>query len=93
MPTVNDWDIDYVNKVFIHVDGRLAYDTNTGTAPALGDFVRGTNSGAIGRIIAGSDLGGTSATGTIETMMCAIRSVASSPDGPASPVTKGAIVG
>ena len=65
MPVVNDWDIDYVNKIFSHVDGVLTYDTNTGTAPAIGDFIRGTNSGAIGRIIAGSDLGGTAATGSV----------------------------
>jgi hypothetical protein len=65
MAISDDWDFDYVNKELRHVDGILSYDGNTGTAPALNDYVIGGTSGAVGRIIAGSDLGGTSATGTL----------------------------
>jgi hypothetical protein len=65
MAISNDWDIDFIDKVISHVDGVLAYGSNTGTAPADGDYVRGSSSGAIGKIIAGTDLGGTSATGTL----------------------------
>ena len=65
MPISDDWDIDYVNQEIRHVDGILSYQRNTGTAPSLNMYVRGTTSGAVGRIIAGSDLGGTNATGTL----------------------------
>lgn len=61
----DDWDIDYTNKILSHKDMTLDYDTNSGTAPALGDYVRGGTSGAIGKIIGGTDLGGTSATGSL----------------------------
>ncbi len=65
MSLSDDWSIDYVNREMRHVDGILSYDANVGTAPALNDYVRGTTSGAVARIIAGSDLGGTDATGTL----------------------------
>lgn len=71
MAISSDWDIDFVGlanrhpKEMRHIDGVLSYDGNTGTAPALGDWVIGGSSGVVGRIIAGSDLGGTSATGTL----------------------------
>ena len=71
MPVANCWDLDFVGlanrhpKEIRHVDGILSYDGNTGTAPALGDYVIGGTSDAVGRVIAGSDLGGTSATGTL----------------------------
>ncbi len=64
MPVVDDWDIDYALEQLAHIDGVLSYDANAGTAPAKGDYVRGTTNGAVGKILAGSDLGGTSATGT-----------------------------
>lgn len=65
MAISDDWSFDYVGKELRHIDGVLSYDGNTGTAPALNDYVIGTTSGAVGRVIAGSDLGGTSATGTL----------------------------
>ncbi len=65
MPVVDDWDIDYANTEIRHIDGILSYDANTGTAPSLNDYIRGTTSGAVARIIAGSDLGGVAATGTL----------------------------
>lgn len=71
MPISDDWQFNYVPvttggyKEIVHVDGILSYDTNTGTAPALNDYVYQASTGAIGRIIAGSDLGGTNATGTL----------------------------
>jgi len=65
MAISDDWDIDFIDKVISHVDGVLTYASNTGTAPADGDYIRGSSSGAIGKIIAGSDLGGTTAAGTL----------------------------
>lgn len=65
MPIQNDWDIDYTNKEIRHVDGILSYDANAGTAPSIGDYVRGTTSGAVAKIIDASDPGGTNATGTL----------------------------
>ena len=49
-----------------NIDGRLSYQNNTGTAPAFGDYVVGLTSAAVSKIVAGSDLGGVSATGTID---------------------------
>lgn len=71
MPLSDDWQINYVPvtvggvKEIIHIDGILSYGSNTGTAPALNDYVYQAATGAIGRVIAGSDLGGVSATGTL----------------------------
>jgi len=71
MPIVDDWKIEYVGvtpefiKEIIHIDGILSYDGNLGTAPSLNDYIRGTTTGAVARVIAGSDLGGISATGTL----------------------------
>jgi len=66
MATSDDWFTDYTNEFFYHIDGRIAYGSNTGTAPAFGDYVIGGTSDAVGKIVAGSDLGGTSATGTLD---------------------------
>ena len=65
MPIADDWDVDFVGLEIRHLDGILSYDGNSGTAPSLNDYVRGTNSGAVGKVIAGSDLGGAGATGTL----------------------------
>ena len=69
MPTAttiaDDWNIDYTNRIISHKDMTLAYDTNSGTAPSLNDYVRGTTTGAIGKVIGGSNLGGSNATGTL----------------------------
>lgn len=64
MPITDDWDIDFANQEIRHVDGILTYADNAGTAPALNNYVRGATSGAVARIIGGSDLGGVSAAGT-----------------------------
>lgn len=62
----NDWDIDYTNRILSHIDMVLDYDGRTaGTVPTLGEYVRGSTSGAVGKVIAGTDLGGTNATGSI----------------------------
>src|SRR3989344_5556087 len=65
MAIANDWDINFTGKIISHIDGVLSYDTNTGTAPSAGNYIRGTTSGAVAKILTGSDLGGTSATGTL----------------------------
>lgn len=53
-------------REIVHVDGRISYGSNTGTAPALNDYLYQAATGARGRVIAGSDLGGVSATGTLD---------------------------
>jgi hypothetical protein len=65
MTIANDWSIDFVGQEIRHVDGVLTYAANTGTAPSLDDYVIGGTSGAVGRVIGGSDLGGTDAAGTL----------------------------
>jgi hypothetical protein len=65
MPIADDWDIDYVNQEIRHVDGILTYANNAGTAPSLNHYIRGGTSGAVARIIGGSDLGGVAAAGTL----------------------------
>lgn len=61
----DDWSFRYTDQFFFHVDGILNYDTNAGTAPSLDQYIKGGTSGAVARIIGGSDLGGTDATGTL----------------------------
>lgn len=58
----DDWDIDYANKRLSHVDGVLSYDTGTLNQPDVGEYVRGSTSGAIGKIL--SRTGGV-ASGTL----------------------------
>lgn len=65
MGILDDWDINFNTKVISHKDGVLLYDTNSGTAPSLGDYIRGATSGVVGKVIAGDDLGGTNATGEL----------------------------
>ncbi len=63
----NDWCNNFTAKVISHVDGIINYDTNSGTTPSLGNYLRFVCGGctAVGQIIAGSDLGGSCATGTL----------------------------
>jgi len=56
---------DFTNTTIYHKDLVLPYDGNTGTAPSFGDYVRDSVTGATGKVIAGTDLGGTAGTGTI----------------------------
>ncbi len=71
MPIADDWQFNFVPaiaggyKEIVHIDGVLAYGSNTGIAPALNDYVYQAATGALGRVIAGSDLGGSAATGTL----------------------------
>ncbi len=51
MPIADDWSIDYVNKIISHVDGRLAYGSNTGTAPGLNDYIIQATTGAEGNLM------------------------------------------
>jgi hypothetical protein len=60
----SDWNIDFTQKIISHIDGVLEYDLNGATAPAEGDYIRGDTSGAIGKVLSGTDLEGTGATGT-----------------------------
>lgn len=53
MPIANDWDINYNDKELRHIDGILAYDgPGTGTQPSVGEYIIGTTSGAVGKVIA-----------------------------------------
>jgi len=62
----DDWNIDYATERIDHVDGILTYGSmDAGTAPVLFEWIRGATSGAIAQVVAGSDLGGTSTTGTL----------------------------
>jgi len=65
MPILDDWNINFTEKVISHKDGVLAYTAASGTTPILNDYVLGTTSGAVGKIIGGSDLGGVIASGTL----------------------------
>ena len=62
MSIADDWDFDYTNTVLQHIDGVLSYDAGSGTQPAVGQYVYGVVSGAIGKVIART---GTVASGTL----------------------------
>jgi len=61
MSISDDWDFDYPNTKLQHVDGVLTYDGGTAGQAAVGDYIRGDSSGAIGKVIAvtGNAAGGT----------------------------------
>lgn len=61
MTISDDWDFDYPNQVIQHVDGILNYDGGTAGQAAVGQYIRGDTSGAIGKVIA---LTGSAATGS-----------------------------
>lgn len=61
MPISDDWDFDYANQVVQHVDGVLSYDGGTAGQAAVGQYVRGDSSGAIGKVIS---VTGNAASGT-----------------------------
>ena len=67
MPIADDWDFDYANKVLQHIDGVLSYDGGSGTQPAVGQYVYGVTSGAIGKVIART---GTVTSGTLTLTNC-----------------------
>ena len=62
MTIANDWDFNYAAKVISHIDGVLSYNTGTGTQPAVGEYIIGATSGAIGKVLART---GTVASGTL----------------------------
>jgi len=62
MSISDDWDIDYPNKRLSHIDGVLSYDTGAGAQAAVGQYVRGAVSGAIGKVLSRT---GNTATGTL----------------------------
>lgn len=72
MSVSNDWQLDYTGAssgtvpVLQHIDGRVNYDTLTGNAPSLGDYIIFANSGVTAKVIGGDDLGGTTATGYLD---------------------------
>jgi hypothetical protein len=56
MAISDDWMIFYegdpnLPKRIVHVDGELAYGSGSGTAPTVGEYVKGATSGAIGQVI------------------------------------------
>jgi hypothetical protein len=51
MSVSDDWDIDYPNKRLSHIDGVLSYDTGTGAQAAVGSYVFGATSGAVGKVL------------------------------------------
>jgi hypothetical protein len=62
MAISDDWDFDYPNKVLQHIDGVLSYDEGTNNQASVGDYIRGEDSGATGKVIA---VTGTAASGTL----------------------------
>jgi hypothetical protein len=51
MAISDDWDFDYANVRLSHIDGVLSYDTGGGRQAAVGEYIRGNTSGAIGKIL------------------------------------------
>jgi hypothetical protein len=62
MPISDDWDFNYSAKVLSHIDGILSYDTGGGSQAAVGDYVRGSTSGALGKVLANT---GDATSGTL----------------------------
>ncbi|KKL86975.1 hypothetical protein LCGC14_1939400 [marine sediment metagenome] len=61
MPISDCWDFNYSAKVISHIDGILSYDAGSGTQPAVGEYVIGATSGAVGKVLArtGDEVAGT----------------------------------
>ncbi len=51
MPIPDCWDFNYSAKTLSHIDGVLSYDTGGGRQAAVGEYVRGNTSLAIGKIL------------------------------------------
>jgi hypothetical protein len=62
MSISDDWDIDYPNTRLSHIDGVLSYDTGTLNQADVGEYVRGSTSGAIGKVLSRT---GTLTSGTL----------------------------
>lgn len=62
MPISDDWDFNYSAKVISHIDGVLSYDTGSGSQADIGDYIRGSTSGAVGKVLART---GDAASGTL----------------------------
>jgi len=52
MPIADCWDFNYSATTLSHIDGVLSYDTGGGRQAAVGEYIRGNTSGAIGKILA-----------------------------------------
>jgi hypothetical protein len=54
MPISDDWNIDTGSSPpkIEHIDGILSYDAGAGTQPAVGQYIIGATSGAIGKVLA-----------------------------------------
>lgn len=52
MPISDDWDFDYPNTTLQHIDGVLDYGNGTSGQAVVGQYIRGTTSGAVGKVIA-----------------------------------------
>ena len=62
MPISDDWDFNYATKVISHIDGVLTYDGGSGTQPAVGQYIYGNTSLAVGKVLART---GTNVAGTL----------------------------
>lgn len=62
MPILDDWDYNYAAKELSHIDGVLSFDTGSGRAPAVGEYVYGATSGAVGKVLS---VTGNTTSGTV----------------------------
>jgi hypothetical protein len=62
MPISDDWLFDDANQWIYHVDGVVTYTGGSGAQPAIGQYIRGQTSGAVGKVIART---GTASAGTL----------------------------
>jgi len=60
----SDWSVDYVNKIISHIDGTMNWDGSSGTPPSVGNYIRGSTSEAVGKVLSVVD-NGTSGSVTI----------------------------
>lgn len=51
MAIANDWNIDFTGKIISHIDGVLTYGTGTAGQAAVGDYIIGETSGAVGKVL------------------------------------------
>jgi hypothetical protein len=62
MAISNDWDFNFAAKVISHIDGILSYNNGAGRQAAVGEYVWGATSGALGKVLA---ITGNTTSGTL----------------------------
>ena len=65
MTISTEWDVDFTNKVISHIDGTMAWDGAAGANPDAGDYIKGSTSGAVGKLL-DSSVDYSTATGTMK---------------------------